>query len=149
MDLGEEDLLRLTQAGVTLSLGPSKKQQRVASIAVVADQTLDVPPLWETEIMAKVPGVAGADTWLVESQPLEDRSCVVVARAVVAPEGGHIPVRILNPRNEPVTLRKGEKIAQMEPLLEEVAVPSTTIQKPAETEVEQETLWQLVTHSAT
>lgn len=74
-----------------------------------------IPPQSEMEIMARAPGIDAttATTWLVESNFPECRSAIVVARAVVTPEKGDIPVQILNPREDPVCLQKGCKIAQV------------------------------------
>ena len=55
VELGERDLLRLTQAGIALPLGSSKGCQRMAPVAVVTNETLCIPPLCEMEIMAKAP----------------------------------------------------------------------------------------------
>lgn len=129
MDLGEKNQLRLTQASASLSLGSSKGQEKITSISVITDETLHIPLLCEIEIMAKVPA---AQTWLVESKLQGKCSAVVVAMAVVRPESERISLRILNPRNEAVSLKKREEITHMEPLLEEVAIAATTARKPAD-----------------
>ena len=62
---------------------------------------------------------------------------------------GEVPVRILNPRNERVTVKKGSQIAVMEPLLEggvQLASVSSVEQNPnTDISVEkQKQLWQIV-----
>ena len=148
VELGEEDLLRLNQEGVTLPLGSSKQWPPVASVSVVANETLCIPPLSEMEIMARVPAVAKAQTWLVEPCLSEDRTAVVVARAMVTPEDEQIPVRILNPRIEPVSLKKGEAIARMEPLHEEVTVAATVQEETGEKEDQPEIIKELVAQAS-
>ena len=122
VELGKKDLLQINKVGTALPLGSSKECWQIAWIAVVANETLCIPPLCEMEIMARVPAVAEAQTWLVESCPSGERAAVVVARANVTPYEENIPVRILNPRDEPVSLKKGQEITHMEPLLEDFSV---------------------------
>ena len=118
VELGEKSLLRLTKEGVALSLGSKEAQPEIASVAVAVGETLCIPPLSEMEIMAKVPKMeaTAVQAWLVEPRLAGKRSAVAVARAVVTPCGEYVPLRILNPRNEPVSLQKGDELADMEPL---------------------------------
>lgn len=121
----------MNKVDIALPLGSSKECPQIALIAVVANETLCIPPLCEMEIMVRVPAVAEAQTWVVESCPSGECATVVVARVIVTPDEENIPVRILNPRDEPVSLKKGQKIARMEPLLEDFSV-AAAIQEEAE-----------------
>ena len=150
VELGEKDLLHLTKAGVTLSLG-SNTLSEVASMSVVVEQTLCIPPLSEIEIIARVPkaNVDADATWLVEPKPPDERTAVAVARAVVTPRDECVPVRVLNPRDEPVSLSKGQEIARMEPLPSDTsgavaAVDSQGLQQADPGGKEKALLWDLV-----
>ena len=65
--------------------------------------------------MARVPESASSQTWMVEGHK-QQRTAVMVARAVVTPTGTGIPLRLLNWRNEPVSISKGTAIADLEPV---------------------------------
>ena len=80
------------KVGIALPLGSSKECPWIASIAVVANEALCIPPVCEMEIMARVPAVPEAQTWLVESCPSGECDAVVVARAIVTPDEEGIPV---------------------------------------------------------
>ena len=54
-------------------------------------------------------------TWIVEGNRA-GRYGVMVARSVVCPTSQAVPVRLLNPREESVVVRKGVQIARMEQL---------------------------------
>ena len=135
VELGERDQRRLTQVGIALPLG-CKGCQQMASVAVVTHETFCVPPLCEMETVAKAPTATKAQTSLVESCLPGERNAVVVARAMVTPKDEPIPV---NPRLEPVSLKKGDEIAQMEPIPEEAAVAATTVQEQAEVQEDHQT----------
>lgn len=81
VELGEENLLHLTQEGVTLPLGSSEKGQGIASVAVAVDEAFCVPPLSEMEIMGRVPqiGTSSTPTWLVKPNLAGKRSALAVA----------------------------------------------------------------------
>ena len=73
--------------------------------------------------MVKVPVESFAlFTWLVES--VSGKRPVDVARALVVPTDGKIPIRLLNSRNELIKLAKGRTIAVMESLPDEL-LPET------------------------
>ena len=102
--------------------------------------------------MVKVPPVTTftTSTWLVEPN-ISDRNAVFVARGMVNPGGGKIPVRVLNPRSESVTVQRGVQIAVMEPLqTEEVDLASTSVSSVEQTtglevsEEKRKQLWQIV-----
>ena len=101
------------------------------------------------EMMVKLPEMAKSvcSTWLVETND-NSRQPVRVARAMVTTQRGTIPFRILNPRSEAVTVRKGSTIAATEPLpQEEVKSVTTCMEKPGISEKKQAELWQAVQHA--
>eukprot|EP00731_Ephydatia_muelleri_P035547 Em0135g2a len=70
---------------------------------------------------------------------------VMVANAVVSPSSNVVPVRILNPRDEMVVLKKGTQIASMELLEQDPVINISTVMKNAEVSLEcQNILWDLV-----
>ena len=83
-------------------------------ISVSCVQTIHIPP--HSEIMLEGSTqhpVSG--TWLVEAVPT--KSNIVAARSLVQPDHTSvIPVRILNPSAEGITIHKGTKVASMDTL---------------------------------
>ena len=67
IELGEKDHLCLNRAGVTLPVGISDESRQRTSVAVIANESVCIPPLSEMEILATVPATAEKGTWLVES----------------------------------------------------------------------------------
>ena len=65
------------------------------------------------DIMAKVLSAATGSTWIVESSPATSKA-VITARTLVIPTDQIVPVRLLNPRPEKITVNKGTAIARME-----------------------------------
>lgn len=98
------------------------------------------------EVVGTVPVAAARKTWLVEGK----RSGVMVARALVEPTNCTIPLRVLNPRDQEVTLRKGLCVAELEDILPMDVAPvsegnGSVSEKP--TEDHQKRLWELVDQS--
>ena len=83
-------------------------------------------------MMAIVPQMeaTAVKAWLVEPRLAGRLSAVAsaVARALVTLCDGYVPVRILFPRNEPVSLLKGDEFADMEPLLVQETVTAAMVQ---------------------
>ena len=142
--LGEHNQLHFTTEKTTINFGRGNDRTTVASVDISIAESVVVPPLSEMEIMVQVPQVDTPTTWLMEPNG-DQRHAVVVARAVVDPRTGRVPVRILNPRAETVTVHKGSTIAVMEPLLEEdVAMVASVSKNPEVSEEKQRQLWQTV-----
>ena len=74
-------------------------QQQYATVTVM--NTIVVPPSIEMEVMAHV-NAQGNGTWLLESIECP----VLVARALVTPKLGTVPVQIINTEQIPVILYK-------------------------------------------
>ena len=78
-----------------------------------------MPSTSELEIMAEVEGHQElSGIWLLE-ESVKKCSPAAVARALVRVNAGHVPVRLVNVRSEPVTLYKGLKIATIEQVEDE------------------------------
>ena len=118
VELGERNMLHFNQQGVKMSLESDKVAGEIACAVVTVEEAFCVPPLSEMEVMGRVLQLSSVSitAWLVEPEEESKRSQIIVARAVVIPDERRVPVRLLNPRNEPVNLRKGDQIAVMEPL---------------------------------
>ena len=81
--------------------------------------------------MVKVQGCGEpGGSWLLEERNT-GRLPVKVARALVQPQGGMVPVCLLNPRPETVVVHKGTKIATLEPLEEQQEICEVAA-RPAE-----------------
>ena len=85
-----------------------------SAVLVCMPDTVRVPPNSEIEVIAAVQGHMCAGPVLLEEG--KKRLAVAVARAVVEPRDGQVPVRLLNPRNETVVLHKNTEIATLEEL---------------------------------
>ena len=57
-----------------------------------------------------------------------DATPVMVARSLLDSPGAQIPVRLMNPSDQPVTLYKGKKIATLEPVEETLGVAIAAVQ---------------------
>ena len=106
-----------------MSLESDKVAGEIASAVVAVEEAFCVPLLSEMEVMGRVLPLSSVSTtaWLVEPEEKSKRSPMIVAMAEVIPDEGSVPIRLLNPRNEPVNLRKCDQIAVMEPLPVDIA----------------------------
>jgi len=64
------------------------------------------------EIMGNVSNICDG-TWLIKDH-LSKKPQVLIARAVVTPQQGRIPIRVLNLKAEPLTVYKDTKVAKAE-----------------------------------
>lgn len=117
-----KDTLRFNARGIAITLNGKPSEAEVSCVHVTLDRMLQVPPQSELEVMGQVPCSAINRTWVLEGRK-QDRNAVLVARALVKPDKTEVPVRILNIRDEMMTISKGTTIAEME-LLPPDATPS-------------------------
>ena len=91
--LGECNQLHFTTERVTVDLGRNQGGNTIASVGISIEESIEIPPQSEMEIMVKTPSITPSttSTWLVEPN-IGDRNAVFVARAMVNPEAGEIPV---------------------------------------------------------
>ena len=82
-------------------------------IKVSIGETVHLLACSEMEMMANASHTGEAGVWMVE-ETTDKRSPIMVARAIVEPRGGEVPVRLLNPTDQPVTLHKGTQIATLD-----------------------------------
>ena len=143
--LGAHNQLHLGTGGTTVCLGKDIGGVGIASVDLRLDKNLEVPAQSEMEIVVTVPKLPTltSSSWLVEPCASQYRA-VLPARAVVNPEGGQVPVRVFNPRPEPVRVRRGATIARMEPLPELTDTVASVEEVSEVSEEKQGQLWQTV-----
>ena len=76
-------------------------------------ETVQIPPCSEVMVTASTTETIEGGSWLVESD-WGRRPPAAVARALVEPRSGRVPVRLLNARAETVTVKAGAEIATLE-----------------------------------
>ena len=88
------------------SLAPSRS-------CVTLVETVRLEAHSEMETMAETQMDVSNGNWILEGEHRE-KVLVMVARAIVCPSQGRLPVRILNPGSEPAVVYKGTRIARPE-----------------------------------
>ena len=144
VEMGTTNKLSFARDGLTVEFGHGDSQGCAVIERISLDQTVRLSPYSELELMVKVPVESSAPfTWLVES--VSGKRPVDVARALVVPTDGRIPIRLLNSRNELIKLAKGRTIAVMESLPDEL-LPETICAVGDKSEVtdKKKQLWQMV-----
>ena len=106
IDLSSKKLLlgETKDEQVPLELPHQIRSNRKQPIAVV--EAVRIPPCSEVIVEGTVDEEVNQQTWLVEGATSR-RSPVAVARALVEPRGGKVPLCLLNPSLDPVTVRAG------------------------------------------
>ena len=152
IEMGQKnDVLRFKNNGISIVFNSHKGQPRDSKVSVMLTESVHVPPHSEIEVMARIPSSAANQTWVVEADK-QQRSAVMVARAVVTPGGSAIPLRLLNWRNEAVSIPKGTVVAAME-LVADDACATETVASTGEdhsVEVPEEQrlrLWEMISRS--
>ena len=114
----ENKVLKFPRVNLSVGMqndGNAVESQQSGTARLVTTQKVIVSPESELEIMLKPTdskdSIAGV--WMVENNPKMPHG-VIVARAIVCPNNGLIPVRILNPRDCSILLKKGAELAMME-----------------------------------
>ena len=141
IDCGQKVLTFPSQKLSIPFLSKTTTEHEVATVGLVLKEKTVVPAGSEMEVMVKI---AGPVTWFVGHKSATCNG-VMVANAVVSPSSNVVPVRILNPRDEMVVLKKGTQIASMELLEQDPVINISTVMKSAEVSLEcQNILWDLV-----
>ena len=104
-------MIKSDTAGLTLKLLYSPGDSQIAYVSVVIDSALPVPGCSEVEIMAKALSEATGGTWIVESSPANSKA-VMIARTPVTLTDQTVPVCLLNPLPEKITVNTGTTIAR-------------------------------------
>ena len=145
IDCGRK-LLTFPSREIFFSLTDVPVRVDTGSIGLITNRSITVPAASEIEIMIKARSPVAEGMWIVEGD-LVRRHGVMVANAIVHPCcSALIPVRLLNPRDTPVTVKKGKQIAKME--LAESCTTTTSISAiSVDTELsskDEQALWDLV-----
>eukprot|EP00731_Ephydatia_muelleri_P039150 Em1152g2a len=144
IDCGQKVLTFPSQKLSIPFLSKTTTEQGVATVGLVLKEKTVVPAGSEMEVMVKIAGPVTNGTWFVGHKSATCNG-VMVANAVVSPSSNVVPVRILNPRDEMVVLKKGTQIASMELLEQDPVINISTVMKNAEVSLEcQNILWDLV-----
>ena len=133
---------------------PIKQPDLAKSVAgigrVCLEKSIKLPPFSEQVVMAHVEGLPLEGPCIVEEKPGKALSCSV-ARALVEPRNGKVPVRLLNPKPEMVVLSENVQVGTIEsvdmPTQEIIANTSTTRGKA--NSKGDEFLWKIVEASGT
>ncbi|KAL5505465.1 hypothetical protein EMCRGX_G006900 [Ephydatia muelleri] len=125
----EHRTIQFPKQGKLLMLSSSQEagsKHSPTQIGLVLTQKLVLPALSESEIMASLleKTVEDGRSWIVSREP-SDRMGVLVAHALVCPANNAVPLRVLNPREEPVIVPKGTRIATLEALEREPQMMSS------------------------
>ena len=106
------NILYFHKQGISIRLGNDRSDPVLDHVSVIISQELHIPPCSEMETMCTVPATLSSGYWILEPDK-QCRSAALVARVVVKPECGTVPIRLLNPRNEAVTIAKGNRVVIM------------------------------------
>ena len=142
------DVLHNGETGVSVIINNSANPLQVSVVNVVLDCSQQVPPYSEMEVMGRVPGYASGKTWVMEGR--KTYSPVLVARAIVRPEGARVPLRVVNLRDEQVRVPKQVPIAQIELLPEDASATIAAVKEESSTgadDAQHRALWKLVNNS--
>ena len=101
---------KLSTGGHSIPLDPRCVGMQVSAYTeITAEETFTIAPVSEMEIMGNV-NMDCTGTWLVEDRVFKNPP-ILVARAVVSPQKGRFPNRVLNLTLEPITVYKDTRIA--------------------------------------
>eukprot|EP00731_Ephydatia_muelleri_P005167 Em0002g1343a len=114
-------LITLRDGEVSVPLDSSnKKHDQITTEVIHLSQTVSIPALSEVEVMAHCKTSVSGGSWLVENS-LGNKGSIVVARALITPQDGCIPVRLVNLSSRPSIVYKGSMIGRLE-VIDEVVV---------------------------
>ncbi len=144
IDLGKKQLLMGQERESHIALHqPPQSATHEPGVRLV--EAVCIPPYLEVLVLGST-DLEGEEAYLIVGN--RSRSGTLVARALVKPEQGRVPVCLLNPRAETVTLKPGSTIATLEAVEppETATVASVALTYSASPDQER-MLWQLVEES--
>ncbi|KAL5502521.1 hypothetical protein EMCRGX_G009314 [Ephydatia muelleri] len=113
-------------------------------IGLIVKEKIVIPAASEVELMVDLATPVVKGTWVVAGNT-SARHGVMVAHAVVCPNAKPVPVRVVNPRDKIVVLKKGTEIAHMELLEQDPVIEiSTVAEKFKISREDQSILWVMV-----
>ena len=111
---GDKDILHFRKQGVTIEL--HRRNPTLRYVNVVLPHSVTIPPYSEMEVMGVIPEVPyHTGSWLLEEAPAQ-KGHVRVARAVVQPKRYAVPLRLLNLKDDHVSIPRNQTVATIEPL---------------------------------
>ena len=110
-------------------------------VKVRTKRTTRLPPRSEMEVLACLDEAVEQGTWMLE-QALDKNLPAVIARALVRTGTHQVPIRLLNPGAEEITIYAGTQIANIErvEILQSISTVSND-ESPTATAEEQAALW--------
>ena len=88
------------------------QENSMGHVEVVLPETLTIAAASEMEVMGKMPENCEG-IWMVEDKPTK-KHLILIARAIVVPKKGKVPLRIINLDCKPTTIYKGTKVTSAE-----------------------------------
>eukprot|EP00731_Ephydatia_muelleri_P025204 Em0017g287a len=112
-------------------------------IGLIVKEKIVIPAASEVKLMVDLATPVAKGTWVVAGNN-SARHGVMVAHAVVCPNAKPVPVRVVNPREEIVVLKKGTEIAHMELLEQDPVIEiSAVAEKFKISREDQSILWEM------
>ena len=133
-----------TSDGQVIVLKSQENNKKTPVLFVRVTANVKIPAYSEMEILADVGDLAQRNqTYVLEDMNIQN-SDVMVAHAVII-LGESIPVRVMNPTNQPVTLYRGTRIAQLAEIeeVEDIPVMVSSVQHGKVSPELEEALWLL------
>ena len=101
-----------TSDGQVIVLTSQENNKKTPVLFVRVTANIKLPAYSEMEILAELSDLTQSNqTYILEERNIQNEG-IMVARAVVT-SGESVPVRVMNPTNQPVTLYKGTRIAEL------------------------------------
>ena len=114
-----------TSDGQVIVLTSQENNKKTPVLFVRVTANIKLPAYSEMEILAELSDLTQSNqTYVLEERNMQNEG-IMVARAVVT-SGESVPVRVMNPTNQSVTLYKGTRIAELTEI-EEVNDSSTRV----------------------
>ena len=125
----------------------STANQSVLPIRVVLPETIQIPAMSQLEIIGvpQEPVIGGS--WIFDRPAKESGTTAISAASLVTPTREGVPVRLLNARQDAVTIYKGTCVGQMELTNETESINISTAQSDdvlPSIEGKEEMLWNMV-----
>ena len=137
-----------TSDGQVIVLTFKENNNKTPVLFVRVTANIKLPAYSEMEILAELSDLTQSNqTYVLEERNMQNEG-IMVARAVVT-SGESVPVRVMNPTNQPVTLYKGTRIVELTEI-EEVDDSSTRVASVQQGTVSpelEEALWMLAVYS--
>ena len=131
-----KDVLHFGKQGATIDL--QQRNFTLRYVNVILPHSVTIPPCSEIEVMGIIPEVPyHAGSWLLEGAPTQ-KGHVRVARAIVDPKRCVIPLRLLNLKDNHVSIPRNQTVATIEPLPVEPATIDVAGFSESEEEVSDE-----------